>query len=910
MMHDWKRYVKERVPRMPVPTAREAEILEELADLLEDTYEDQRAAGASPDEAFARAAAQLPEGEALARWITEAVRPVAARVPASLRSEQVEERLLRSRRGRLMNSFLQDVKYALRMLAKHPGYTALAVVALGLGIGANTAIFSMSYALLEKPVAVPEVKGLCAIDEYRLNTPGINIGVSPAAFADWKEQSQSFSGWAVSQYYNTNISGTGTPERVQGFRVSANFFQVLNARPLFGRTFLAGEDTPGRERVAVIAYRLWERRFGADPGLVGQVVRLEGQPYEIVGVMPREFDFPVAAELWMPMALTPQERQQRAGRSVDAIARMKPGVTLRQASAEMAGIAARLAKAYPNENKGWATRVMDIREKIAGNLTREYMTLLMGAVAFVLLIACANVANLQLARATGRYREVALRVALGASRWRVMRQLITESVLQSLLAVGLGLVFAYWSLELVRANFPPDVLKYVPGISIMGLDWATFLFSFSIALLAGILAGLMPALLVSRPNLNDSLRDGARGAGAGRGRHLTRSLLVVAEVALALVLLVGAGLMVHGVGAIRTMHNASHPETLLTFQVNLPDAKYREMPPRIQFYDRVLERLRMLPGVEQAALGRSVPYNDSSSSGALSLEGRPALEGETRIAQYQFVNDGWFRVLQIPLREGRIFEYEDGLEAPRVAVISEKLARQCWPGESPLGRRVKLGNDASENPWLTVVGVVEDIRYKWPDLSPSPAIYIPYRQTARQIMQFALRLPANPLAAAEAARKQVAAVDPDMPIFDVKTHAQVIHESVTGITYVAVMMSVLGLIALALASVGLYGVMAYAVTERTHEIGVRMALGAQRRDVMRLMLARGMILTAVGLAIGLGLSYALANMLSNLIVGVSATDVVTFGGVVGLLAFTAFAAIYIPARRATCVDPLIALRYE
>jgi putative ABC transport system permease protein len=809
-----------------------------------------------------------------------------------------------------MNSFLQDLKYAVRMLAKHPGYTALAVVALGLGIGSNTAIFSMGYALLEKPVSVPETKGLCAIDEYRVNTPGINIGTSPAAFADWKEQSQGLADWAASQYYDTNISGTGMPERVQGFRVSTNFFQLLNAWPLHGRVFLSGEDTPGRERVAVLGHGLWKRRFGADPAIVGQVVRLEGELHEIIGVMPREFDFPVSAELWMPLTLTPQEKRERAARSIDVIARMRPGMTLKQASAEMAVSSERLARAYPNENRGWATRVMDIREKIAGNMTRDYVTLLMGAVAFVMLIACANVANLQLARATGRYREVAVRVALGASRWRVIRQLITESVLQSLLAVGLGIVFAYWSLELLRSSFPRDVLKFVPGINLMGLDWPAFLFSFSIALVAGLLAGLMPALHVSRPNLNDSLREGGRGSSAGRRRHLTRSMLVVAEVALALVLLVGAGLMVHGVGAIRTMHSSSHPETLLTFQVNLPDAKYAEMPPRIQFFDRVLERLKTRAGVELAALGRSVPYNDSSSSGAISLEGRPTLDGEIRLAQYQNVNDGWFKVFHIPLREGRLFDDRDGLETTRVAVVSERLAQRSWPGESPLGRRVKLGRDNSENPWLTVIGVVGDIRYNWFEPAPSPAIYLPYRQTSRQIMQFALRVGANPLAAAESARAEVAAVDPDMPIFDVKTHAQVIHESVTGVTYVAVMMSVLGVIALTLASVGLYGVMAYAVTERTHEIGVRMALGAQRSDVLRLMLARGLTLTAIGLAIGLGLSYALARMLSNLIVGVSATDVMTFGSVMGLLAFVALSASYIPARRATQVDPLIALRHE
>jgi len=909
-MTDWRQHVRQNVARMILPPAREAEIIEELAELLEDTYEDARAAGATHEQAHARAAAQLPEGAALARWIENAETPIAARVPSPLRAERVEEKLLLSRPGALMNNFLQDVKYAVRMLGKQPGYTALAVMALALGIGANTAIFSMSYALLEKPVAVPEVQGLYAVEEYLVDRPAFNGGTSAANFADWKEQSRSFSDWGISQFYDTNIAGEGTPERAQGFRVSANFFDVLNARPLYGRTFLPGEDTPGRERVFVLGYGLWKRRFGADPKVIGKVVRLEGQPYEIVGVMPQEFDFPVSAELWLPWAQTPQEKTNRSGRGLDAIARLQPGITVGQASAEIAGIADRLEKAYPKENTGFSVRVIDIREKISGNLTREYMTMLMGAVFFVLLIACANVANLQLARATGRYREVAVRVALGASRWRVVRQLLTESVLQSLLAVLLGMVFAYWSLDLLRSNFPPDVLKYVPGISIMSLDWPTFAFSFSIAIVAGVLAGLMPALQVSRPNLNESLREGGRGASVGRGRHLTRSILVVAEVALALVLLIGAGLMVRGVNAIRTQHDAAQPESVLTFQVNLPDAKYAEMPPRIQFYDQVLERLQTIPGVQTIGLGRSVPFNGGSSSGPYSIEGQPLQAGQPQEAQYQYVNQDWFKLLGIRVKEGRVFSYSDGPEAPQAAVISERLARRNWPNASALGKRIRFGGEDSTRPWMTVVGVVEEVQYNWYDRVPEPVLYASYRQTARQVMQFGLRTAGNPLALGEVLRKEVAAVDPDMPIFEVKTHAQVIRESITGITYVAVMLSVLGVIALVLASVGLYGVMAYAVTERTHEIGVRMALGAQLADVLRLVLARGFTLTAIGLTIGLGLSYALANLMASLIVGVSATDFATFGGVVGLLATVAFAASYIPARRAARVDPLIALRYE
>ncbi len=909
-MTEWKQFVAERVPRMMLPPAREAEILEELAELLEDTYNDARAAGLSHEDALAAASAQLPEGEALAQWIEQAERPVAAHLPHPVRPARIEERALRFRPGVIMNNFLQDVKYAVRMLGKHPGYTALAVIALALGIGANTAIFSMGYALLEKPVALPDAKGLYAIEDMRLDTPGIYQGMSPANLKDVKEQSTSFSAWAASQWYDTNISGEGTPERIQGFRVTANYFDVLTARALHGRTFLPGEDTPGREHVAVLAHGLWERRFGADPRVIGKIVRLEGQPYEIVGVMPKGLDYPVTVDVWMPMVLTPAEEKERTGRSIDVIARLKPGVSKQQAQAEIRTVTARLLESYPEDNKGWRTDVLDIRERVAGNLTRDYMSLMMGAVLFVLLIACANVANLQLARATGRYREVAVRVALGASRWRVVRQLITESVLQAFLAVGLGMVFAYWSLELIRDNFPADVLKFVPGINIMGLDWATFAYSFAIALLAGMLAGLMPALHVSHPNLNESLRDGGRGSSTGRGRHLTRNMLVVAEMALALVLLVGAGLMIHGTRAIRTQHDGMQPQTLLTFQVNLPDAKYKEMAPRIQFFDQVSERLKAVPGAQSVALGRSVPFSDNTSSNTYSIEGVPLQSGETRVAQSQSVNAEWFKTIGITLKEGRTFTYADGPEAPLVAVVSERFAKRHWPNESPLGRRVKFGRDSDETPWRTIVGVVNDIQYNWFETTPRPVLYVPARQSARQLMQFAVRASGNPLALTESVRKAVASVDPDMPIYQVKTHAQVIHESVIGITYIAVMLAVLGVIALVLASVGLYGVMAYAVTERTHEIGVRMALGAQSGDVLRLMLRRGVVLTSIGLTIGAALSFGLARLVSRLIVGVGATDMSTFGGVIGLLAFVALAATYIPARRAARVDPLIALRYE
>jgi putative ABC transport system permease protein len=908
-MQDWKHYVKERVPRINLPAAREAEILEELAELLEDAYEDALKSGATEQEALAMAMSQLPDGAALAKRIEQAEAPAASRISAPLHIDRMEDRLIRSQKGAGMSNFFHDVKYAIRMLMKHPGYTALAVIALALGCGANTAIFSMAYALLEKPVAVPDPRGLFIVEEYRLDNPFFD-GLSYPAYTDLKGQSETLIEWAASRFYDTNVAGEGTPERVLGAQVTANFFDVLKARPLHGRVFLRDEETPGRGRVTVLGYGLFERRFGGDASILGKVIRLEGQPFEVVGVMPPEFGYPVAAELWMPLDLTPERRMDRTSRSLTAVAHLAPDATEERAVAEMEMIGERMAQAHPDESRGWAARVMSIREEISGNGTRDYMTLLLGAVSFVLLIAIANVANLQLARATGRYREVAVRVALGAGRWRLIRQLMTESILQSLLAVAVGMVFAWWSLELIRSNFPPDVLRFVPGINVMSLDWPTFIFSFAIAVVAGSLAGLAPALQFSRPNLNDTLRDGGRGLSGGRGRHLTRNSLVVAEVALALVLLVGAGLMVQGSIAIRMRHDSIEPDRLLTFGVNLPNAGYTPVQARVSFYDRVLERIRAVPGVESVALGRSVPFANNSSGGEFSIEGRVLKEGEALNAQFQHVNTEWFQTLRIPLKRGRLPEYADGLEAPPVAVISEGLARRYFPGEDPLGKRVKFGGVNSESAWRTVVGVAGDISYNWFDRSPEPVIYASYRQTAAQLMQLAVRTKADPQSLTPAIRREVAAVDADMPVYEVKTHAKVIHESVIGLTYVSTMMLVMGVIALVLASVGLYGVMAYAVTERTHEIGVRMALGAETRDVLRLMLARGITLTGIGLALGLVLSVALARLLSGLVYGVSATDFATFGGVIVLLACVALAATYIPARRACLVDPLTTLRHD
>ena len=804
-----------------------------------------------------------------------------------------------------------DIRYGIRALRRNPAVTVTAVVALALGISSNTAMFSLADAFLFKPLALKHPDGLVMLPETRGDHPIAGMSnVSPANFEDWKRQAQSFEGLAACEMVSFNITGQGDPEGVLGDRVSSGFFELLEAQPAMGRTFQPEEDQTGRDQEVILSFGLWQRRYAADAQIIGKTVRLDGRPFIVVGVMPKDYHFPKGAELWTPMAMSDQERAVRGPRYMDVVARLKPGVTPRQAGAEMEIIANRLAQAYPETNRGWHVRVMPIRDFLVGDLTNTYTWMLLVAVGFVLLIACANVANLQFARATFRAREIAVRTALGASRWSVVRLLLTESVLLGVGGAVGGIWLAQWDVEMIQAYMPPEIARWVSGWDQIHVDGRTLLFTALVAVMAGIVSGLAPALESSRPNLNETLKEGARGSSTGRSGSRLRSVLLVGEIALALVLLVGAGLMVKGVHGLIAINDDLAPQSVLTLRITLPEAKYKESREISAFFRRALDSLAALPGVEGAAVETSVPYGDLGGSSRFSIEGQREEAGEQRVAQDQIISPNYFGTMRVGLREGRECSERDGRDTQPVVIISESMARRYWPGKTAVGRKIRLGAEGTKDPWLTVVGVAEDVRYDWFFTEPKPVVYRPYSQVGRPYTYVALRASGDPMALVAGVRHAITGLDSELPVFDVMTLEKVISESVLGLSYVAVMMTVLGAIALVLACVGVYGVMAYAVSERTREIGIRVALGAEKTDVLRMVITRGLVVTAIGLSIGLVLAVMVARLLASFIYGVSATDWQVFGGVSLALTAAAILACYIPARRAMRIDPVEALRYE
>ena len=809
----------------------------------------------------------------------------------------------------MVSDLIQDLRYGFRMLLKHPGFTALAVIALALGIGANSAIFSVVNSLLLRPLPFSEPDRLVQVWETSAKLGRSNIPASFPNFADWRAQSHAFEQTVAYADWTFNLTGTAEPERIRSAIVSPAFFATLGVKPIRGRTFLPDEDQPGKDLSVVISERLWQRRFNADPDIVGKPIDLNGQSYTIVGVVARVSDVHGLAddtELWAPVSHGPGATNRR-GHYLGVLARLKPGVTLQQAQAEMDTVAAALARQYPEANADRGVRLVPLQEQVVGGF-RLALLVLLGAVVFVLLIASTNVANMLLARAASRQKEIAIRTALGAGRWRIVRQLLTESLLLALIGGTLGLLLALWGVDLLVALGPADL----PRVKEIAIDGRVLLFTFAVALVVGVVFGLVPALQASKPELNETLKEGGRSATGGvRGR--VRGLLVVAEMALSLVLLVGAGLLIKSFLRLQAVNPGFNPQHVLTMQLDLRGPNYQRGTPIIAFYDQLLDRIKAQPGVEAAAIRSSVPIAADAGFARLSfaIEGRPPDPANRFIAFYNAVSPDYFRTMQIPLVAGRVFDGHDVRQAQNVIVINETLARRYFAGENPIGKRMTLNDEnPQEEDWATVVGIVKDTIPRELEAEPAAEMYMPFAQQPETGMALMIRTTGQPETVAAAVRREVLALDKNQPIYSVRTLPAVLSEAVATPRFRTSLLGVFAAVALLLAIVGIYGVMSYSVTQRTHEIGIRLALGAQTSDVLRLVVGHGMALALAGVALGLAASFALTRLMTSLLYEVSATDPAIFGGIALLLALVALSACYVPARRATKVDPMVALRYE
>jgi putative ABC transport system permease protein len=803
-----------------------------------------------------------------------------------------------------MGTLWQDVRYGFRMLAKRPGFTTVAVLTMALGIGANTAIFSVVNGVLLRQLPYKDPEKIVTIWQNSARSGIKRDDVSPANFLDWRERNRSFEEMSVIEPYSHSLTGEGEPESFKSWLVSDGFFKILGANALIGRTFLPEEHQPGNGQVIVLSYGLWQRRFGADKNLVGRQLILNGRPHTVVGVMPLEFQFPVEREVWAPRPPRQSDQQNRGSTYMKVIARLKPGVTLAQAQEDMSAIAARLSQEYPQTNGEVGASVVPLPEQLTGHI-RPTLIVLLAAVGFVLLIACANVANLLLVRGAERQREFAVRAALGAGRARLVRQLFTESIVLAALGGLCGLLLAYWGSDLILAFSPDHLLR---GNRI-GVDARVLGFALGVSALTALVSGLIPALQFSKPDLNEALKESGRTTSGSFARLRLRNFLVISEIALALMLLIGAGLLVKSFVRLLQVDPGFATERAVALEVHVW-GRYRTPEQRRNFFNESLGRISTLPGVEAAGAVSSLPFIEMDSSSAFTIDGKPApLPGHEPSAARMTAAGDYFRAMNIPLRQGRLFNSFDQADATSVILINETMARRYWPGESAVGKKIAVA-DEGETLKFEIVGVVGDVRHNGLDSEPRPEFFVPHQQNPSGSMIFVVRTASDPQALLPAIKNQIWAINKNIAFDRAVTINQLLTKSLEQRRFTLLLLGAFALIALVMAGVGIYGLISFSTRQRTHEIGVRMALGAQTGDILKMIVRQGMILTLSGVAAGLAGAIVLTRFLQSMLFGVSVTDPATFIVLSLLLTAVALAASYIPARRAMKVDPMVALRYE
>jgi putative ABC transport system permease protein len=824
---------------------------------------------------------------------------------------------------------LSEIKVALRGLAKSPGFTMIAIATLALAIGANSAVFSLINALLVRPLPYQQPSRIALIWE-QFKTQGLErIPCSPPEFLDLEKEFQSGTGLAAFTYQTFNVGGGDVPERISGAVVSPELFPLLGVEPIKGRTFAREEQGQGQDDMIVISERLWKRRFNSDPTLIGKSLLLNGGSYTVIGIMPAKFEFPIPlfgiqgnqfaerVDIWKPTAFTPAQLQNRGNRSYGLITRLRPGVSTTTAQAELDTIISHWIQTYRDNYNGggFGAKIYPLHDQVVGQM-RTGLAILLGSVVFVLLIACANLATMLLARASARERELAIRIALGAGRWRLLRQMLTESVLLALAGAALGIFLSMWGLELLKQIGA----RTIPRLAEVNIDLGVLIVTAFVAVGTGILFGLIPAFATTKPELTEALKEGGRSSTPGARRNQVRNSLVVAEIALALVLLVGAGLLLKSYARVQNIDPGFDRSNVLTAEIDLPAPKYPQRgsdnyshgAAMVNFWNEALRRVRQLPGVEAAAGTVVLPLSGSNTDSSFAIEGR-ATDGKepTPDEELRAITPDYFQVLRTPLLRGRFFTESDNVDAPPVVIINQALAKKYWPNEDALGKRITFSDPRKPNPkWLTIVGIVRSIRHRGLDVDPAPEYYLPYPLDAERSMVLAVRSTQDPRSLSSAIRREIQSIDPDQPLANVRTLENVTADSVAPRRMSMVLLGAFAGIALLLASVGIYGVISYLVVQRTHEIGVRMALGAQRSDVLRLVVGHAARLVGIGSVIGLVLAFLSTRTLSALLYNVGAFDAATFIFVTIALAVVALLASYIPALRATRADPMIALTHN